>query len=87
MLTDADRGTRVHRQELTPVSFLERAGDAHADRIAVVDGDVSFDYCSWRARARRDGVVGLPGLDPEVLGRSEERRVGKECRSRWSPYH
>ena len=25
-------------------------------------------------------------LDPEE-GRSEERRVGKECRSRWSPYH
>ena len=22
-----------------------------------------------------------------VLHRSEERRVGKECRSRWSPYH
>ena len=22
-----------------------------------------------------------------VLTRSEERRVGKECRSRWSPYH
>src|SRR2546422_8587305 len=22
-----------------------------------------------------------------VLSRSEERRVGKECRSRWSPYH
>ena len=21
------------------------------------------------------------------LNRSEERRVGKECRSRWSPYH
>ena len=21
------------------------------------------------------------------LARSEERRVGKECRSRWSPYH
>ena len=21
------------------------------------------------------------------MGRSEERRVGKECRSRWSPYH
>src|SRR5215204_7426268 len=26
-------------------------------------------------------AVGAPG------GRSEERRVGKECRSRWSPYH
>ena len=23
----------------------------------------------------------------EVTARSEERRVGKECRSRWSPYH
>src|SRR2546428_11894237 len=23
----------------------------------------------------------------EIAGRSEERRVGKECRSRWSPYH
>ena len=22
-----------------------------------------------------------------VMERSEERRVGKECRSRWSPYH
>ena len=29
-------------------------------------------------------------IDPEMLDiymRSEERRVGKECRSRWSPYH
>ena len=24
---------------------------------------------------------------PECKQRSEERRVGKECRSRWSPYH
>src|SRR2546429_3134357 len=27
-----------------------------------------------------------PALQP-ALERSEERRVGKECRSRWSPYH
>src|SRR2546426_11917162 len=28
------------------------------------------------------------GLEPELAPhRSEERRVGKECRSRWSPYH
>ena len=25
--------------------------------------------------------------DAEECARSEERRVGKECRSRWSPYH
>ena len=24
---------------------------------------------------------------PTIDDRSEERRVGKECRSRWSPYH
>ena len=26
-------------------------------------------------------------LEEDNVGRSEERRVGKECRSRWSPYH
>ena len=42
------------------------------------------------------GGVGMSGIarvakekGMEVSGsdRSEERRVGKECRSRWSPYH
>ena len=32
-------------------------------------------------------ALGLPLAVEIVLGRSEERRVGKECRSRWSPYH
>ena len=27
------------------------------------------------------------GIASVILLRSEERRVGKECRSRWSPYH
>src|SRR2546422_8146247 len=27
------------------------------------------------------------GAEERALVRSEERRVGKECRSRWSPYH
>src|SRR5256885_3672771 len=38
----------------------------------------------------RGRVEGLGGGAPIVMGlaiRSEERRVGKECRSRWSPYH
>ena len=29
----------------------------------------------------------LDNIDLEIPQRSEERRVGKECRSRWSPYH
>ena len=39
----------------------------------------------------RDGVrlhkTFARGELAEVVARSEERRVGKECRSRWSPYH
>src|SRR3989454_11171355 len=35
--------------------------------------------------ALRRGVV--RGKGPALAVRSEERRVGKECRSRWSPYH
>src|SRR2546427_12475435 len=35
-----------------------------------------------------DFGIGGRGVFPlESLFRSEERRVGKECRSRWSPYH
>ena len=34
---------------------------------------------------KREGALHL--LLRDVLKRSEERRVGKECRSRWSPYH
>ena len=30
---------------------------------------------------------GIYLLDGMEMTRSEERRVGKECRSRWSPYH
>ncbi len=33
-------------------------------------------------------LQGIAHLDVEYEAiRSEERRVGKECRSRWSPYH
>ena len=31
--------------------------------------------------------VATPEDDAREAKRSEERRVGKECRSRWSPYH
>ena len=34
-----------------------------------------------------DGAVSFHREKYVAAGRSEERRVGKECRSRWSPYH
>ena len=40
------------------------------------------------ANAIGSGLSGLVGLVWTIIAvRSEERRVGKECRSRWSPYH
>ena len=38
---------------------------------------IQADFCQFKAAA----------TTIENLHRSEERRVGKECRSRWSPYH
>ena len=46
--------------------------------------------CGSQALEHRLSSCGTLGLvAPRHVGssRSEERRVGKECRSRWSPYH
>ena len=32
-------------------------------------------------------IIGANAIKDFMVLRSEERRVGKECRSRWSPYH
>src|SRR2546430_11150443 len=44
-------------------------------------GDTASPTMTW--------LVSPPGTStmPTCSRRSEERRVGKECRSRWSPYH
>src|SRR3712207_9260323 len=62
--------------------------------------DVAMQHQDWRSALAY--VRNLPDIDPEKvvawgtsfggghvisITRSEERRVGKECRSRWSPYH
>ena len=45
-----------------------------------------YDLMDW---AGIEEIVYSEAANPHrMLGaRSEERRVGKECRSRWSPYH
>ena len=49
------------------------------------------DNVQQNAKAQMTIVTDLRFWDYLVQGqkqpRSEERRVGKECRSRWSPYH
>ena len=46
------------------------------DRSAYADARIAAVHAGLKLTA-----------DQEKLWRSEERRVGKECRSRWSPYH
>src|SRR2546430_8702633 len=47
-----------------------------------------FDHRPDNRITRREGDDRDGGADQRRgRGRSEERRVGKECRSRWSPYH
>ena len=57
------------------------------DRVAV-DTEADSLHCYFEKLCLIQ--ISIPGhdylVDP-LANRSEERRVGKECRSRWSPYH
>ena len=54
-------------------------GVTHIDTAEIYGPYANEELVGRALKERRDGVV--------VATRSEERRVGKECRSRWSPYH
>src|SRR5258707_4167092 len=59
----------------------------HAGRLVDVDQGVVLRDRWLIVRGDRVESI-LPGSANAPAGaRSEERRVGKECRSRWSPYH
>ena len=47
--------------------------------------DISKNFTGVRALSHVDFTLRKGEI--HALMRSEERRVGKECRSRWSPYH
>ena len=56
----------------------------HGDELPELTGE------QWTALveiSKAGGRLDPDRLSRKTLGRSEERRVGKECRSRWSPYH
>src|SRR3712207_9490642 len=70
-----------HAQE-----FAQRIKDLYG----VVPGSMEFrpeQTYLQPPTAQTDIVHVIKGVIEAENGRSEERRVGKECRSRWSPYH
>src|SRR5258707_11776148 len=52
-------------------------------------GEIRINGKRTRIRSSKDAIASGIGMVHQhfMLVRSEERRVGKECRSRWSPYH
>src|SRR6266568_7195555 len=95
-LTYAQLLNRVHRA----AAVLRELGLQPEQRLLMFMAD-SPDLVAVYLAAMRIGAVPVPvstmlhadGLAELLrdsrapLRRSEERRVGKECRSRWSPYH
>ena len=69
--------------EGTIISWSVKVGDT------VEEDDVLFEVSTAKVSAEIPSPV--EGKVKQLLfnegDRSEERRVGKECRSRWSPYH
>src|ERR1017187_6686110 len=93
----AEIKTGTWRRQRIPYSPM-----GHRKKSAIYDGNVLSFASKWpracaepiadrrSANCRREVVPkSLPSFRWWVMrkNRSEERRVGKECRSRWSPYH
>ena len=69
----------------TPLIKVNRTRGYGAE--VVLHGDVYDEACAKAYElAEEHGYTFIHPFD-DLTVRSEERRVGKECRSRWSPYH
>src|SRR5574337_268457 len=77
-------------------SSLSLAQDRNSGNQNTWRNDCMFSSVHWSVvsdslgpRGLQDAGLPCPSPTPGACSnsRSEERRVGKECRSRWSPYH
>src|SRR3712207_4405376 len=89
---DGDWAFRLSPTVSAPLDFVaEDFDDSGWDRLPVPS---HWQLHGYGAPAYTNVVYPFPVEPPHVPDenptgdhRSEERRVGKECRSRWSPYH
>src|SRR5256885_8715647 len=89
------RHTRLQGDWSSDVCSSDLKRDRGADRDRLLEGAFREGHAGV-ARAPAEGqileralaaLVADGTVERVVDERSEERRVGKECRSRWSPYH
>src|SRR2546422_9593282 len=81
-----DAARDVVGELLRPTDAHEIARPVFREERADFAGHFAGERVRLAVREAANGVAGEIGLK-KLAGRSEERRVGKECRSRWSPYH
>jgi hypothetical protein len=95
--TDAEVDQWLRRTSATYATIVKRiksSKDVHGYRFATKD-NIRRGMLAWveghleiQLNAELSGPDRVTTLIFEMANaRSEERRVGKECRSRWSPYH
>src|SRR5260370_18613218 len=89
-LTEAVIGSAFEVANVLGAGFLEKVYERALVRELASHGvsaqaQVSFPVC-YKGHYVGEYVADLV-VEEKVIVRSEERRVGKECRSRWSPYH
>src|SRR5256885_6533324 len=69
-------------------SLLPASGGAAAPESSATTAEsTAAESSAPEAAAESAEAPGTRVARPAAATRSEERRVGKECRSRWSPYH
>ena len=68
--------------------MIVRVGHLYPEYLNIYADRGNIAVFTRRAAARGHELrVDAVTLDTPLAPGSEERRVGKECRSRWSPYH
>src|SRR2546422_5362345 len=102
VVAQLDNGEQVKMYQTWPVRRARPVKDRLMPTIPLVTGQRVPDFLFPIAKGGTaaipggfgtgkcvapDTLVMNPGGDSVRIDRSEERRVGKECRSRWSPYH
>src|ERR1035437_2434070 len=80
--------SQISRYQVTGTAKYRNAGDRRRRFHAPEEGGTDKQRGSQHAEHQAvDHRVDMTEGQVDGEGRSEERRVGKECRSRWSPYH